>query len=80
MRTTALIPVLRGERTDFRLPAGMPYTVLEHDPGERAEAISAGARQAGTEFVFVLESDAGLTPYSLREMEMVCWDSPAVYP
>src|SRR3990167_772309 len=80
MRTTALIPVLRGERTDFRLPPGMPYTVLEHDRGERAEAISAGARQAETEFVFVVESDAGLTPYSLREMEMVCWDSPAVYP
>ena len=80
MRTTALIPVLRGERTDFRLPVGMPYQILEHDRGERAEAISAGARRADTEFVFVLESDAGLTPYSLREMEMVCWDSPAVYP
>ena len=80
MRTTALIPVLRGERTDFRLPAGMPYQVLEHDPGERAEAISTGARQAETEFVFIVESDAALTPYAVSEMEMVCWDSPAVYP
>src|SRR3990167_3501089 len=80
MRTTALIPVLRGGQTDFRLPEGMPYKLLEHGAGERADAINSGIRQADTEFVIVVEPDAGLEPYSIRELEMVCWDSPAAYP
>lgn len=80
MDTTAVVPLGRGGQLDFRLPDGLPYLIAEHDDGDRGLAITTAVRQAETEFVIVVEPDAALKPYDVRELEMVCWDAPATYP
>src|SRR5437588_7279665 len=77
---TLVVPVERGRPCEARLPEGVPRRIVEHGSGLRAEALDQAVEDARTEFVFVLEPDAGINRASVEALVRCAWDAPAAYP
>lgn len=77
---TVVVPVERGTTPRWEIPIGTRYMQVEHDPGERGEAMDAGVAAAETELVVLFLSDGVLEPLSLAMLESCIWDAQAAYP
>lgn len=83
---TVLIPTLRERNEQWlreaigSLPAGVPYLLLDNDPGELHLAFNEGLRLADTEWVLSFSNDDVCGPQMIELLLMFGTDADVVYP